>query len=111
MYKVNERVLFGAAGGLLVVASALAGTYYVVSTRSDARAATPSQTRPTEKVVAAPKAGAALDAFVARSVEVKTGNATTKKTWAELGVEIDPDELARAGSVPSDKELAALAKR
>jgi len=111
MYKVNERVLFGTAGGLLVVASALAGTYYVVSTRSEARAATTTTTQKQEKVVVAPHtptAGPALDAFLKRSVEIKTGNGPTKLTWAELGIEIDPDELARAGSVASDKELAAL---
>ena len=110
MYKVNERVLFGAAGGLLVVASALAGTYYVVSTRSEARAATTTAPLKSDKVAPAPtvKGGPALDAFLARTVEIKTGNGSAKKTWAELGIEIDADELGRAGSVQSEKELGAL---
>jgi len=114
MYQANQRVLFGAAGGLLVVATALAGTYYVVATRSEARAATaPSPTSSIEKVAVKPvtKGGPALDAFLARTVDIKTGGAIAKRTWAELGIEIDPDELARAGSVGSDKELAALAQK
>ena len=115
MYQANQRVLFGAAGGLLVVASALAGTYYVVATRSEARAAT-AHTPSLDKVAAKPvatttKAGPVLDALLARTVDVKTGAATAKRTWAELGVEIDADELARTGTIDSDKELASLAQK
>lgn len=36
----RDAVLFGLAGGMLVVAAALAGGYYVIATRSEARAAT-----------------------------------------------------------------------
>src|SRR5262245_2178441 len=61
MFEVNQRVLFGAAGGLLVAASALAGGYYVISTRGEARAATPSRETPDSVAKpAAVKAGAAL---------------------------------------------------
>src|SRR5262245_46946025 len=108
MFDVNQRVLFGTAGGLLVVATALAGGYYVVSTRSDARAATRAPERKQEAPKAVAKAGAALEALLAKTVDVKTGTGIAKKTWAELGIEIDPGELARSGSVDNDKQLASL---
>ena len=40
--RVTQRgvALLGLAGGMLVVAGGLTGTYYVVATRSEARAAT-----------------------------------------------------------------------
>ncbi len=47
--RVSQRgaVLLGCAGGMLVVAGALAASYYVVSTRSEARAATvPAANKP-----------------------------------------------------------------
>jgi vancomycin resistance protein YoaR len=96
---------------MLVVAAALVGGYYVVSTRSEARAATRAPVeRKGDQNAKAPtaKGGAALDAFPSRVVEIKTGGGTAKKTWAELGIEIDPDELLRAGAVQTDSQLAAL---
>lgn len=108
----SERVLFGVSGGMLVAAAALAGGYYVITTRSEARAATPQQpvqakldqiAKPTTK-----GGGAALDAFPAKLVEIKTAGGTAKKTWAELGIELDPDEMARAGEIKTDAQLAAL---
>jgi vancomycin resistance protein YoaR len=108
----SERVLFGVSGGMLVAAAALAGGYYVITTRSEARAATPSQpvqakldqiAKPTTK-----GGGAALDAFLTKVVEIKTAGGTAKKTWAELGIELDPDEMARAGEIKTDAQLAAL---
>jgi vancomycin resistance protein YoaR len=110
----RDAVLFGLAGGMLVVAAALAGSYYVITTRSEARAAT--RPPPVEDKVdhtatttpAAVKGGPALDAFLLRVVEVKTAAGTAKKTWAELGIEIDPDEVARAGATSTDAQLAAL---
>jgi len=99
-------VLFGLAGGMLVVAGSLAGGYYVVATRSEARAATrPTETKKDLPAVATPgKASAALEAFLKRPVQIKTGSVTAQLTWADLGIEIDPDELARTG----DGDLAAL---
>ncbi len=112
----RDAVLFGVAGGMLVVGAALAGTYYVISSRGEARAATlppaaaksdPAATTPH----AAVKAGAALEAFGSRVVEIKTGSGTAKKTWAELGIEVDPDEVARTGSVESEGQLKSLAAK
>ncbi len=111
----RDAVLFGLAGGLLVVGAALAGGYYVISTRSEARAATrppvPDVSLESMTKNAGPKGGAALDAFPSKVVEIKTANGIAKKTWAELGVEIDPDELSRAGTVQTDAQFAALAAR
>jgi vancomycin resistance protein YoaR len=108
----RDAVLFGLAGGMLVVASALAGGYYVISTRSEARAATrpavPEVNIESMAKSAGPKGGAALEAFATKTVEIKTGSGTAKKTWAELGIEIDPDELHRAGAVQTDAQLTAL---
>ena len=92
---------------MLVVAAGLAGGYYVFSTRSEARAATAPPANPAEPKTA-PAHGAApsqaLRDLLARQVEVKTGSAVTKLSWADLGVDVDPDELARTG----DGDLAAL---
>jgi vancomycin resistance protein YoaR len=103
----HGAILFGLAGTMLVAAGGLAGSYYVVATRSEARAAT----RPPSKEPEAPAANAAsvsssaaLDALLKKTVSVKAGGGIAKVTWADLGVEIDPDELARVG----DKDLAAL---
>jgi vancomycin resistance protein YoaR len=105
-------VLFGLAGGMFVVAGGLAGGYYVVATRSEARAANVSVKEPKgEKTVGAPtpgKASPALEAFTKRTVKVTTGGGTATLTWADLGVEVDPDEIGRAGSVGSDGDLATL---
>lgn len=112
MSKSQDAILFGLAGTMLVAAGGLAGGYYVVSTRSEARAATPAPT--TSKVEHQPRGDAksspALDALLKRSVELKTGSGTAKMTWADLGVEVDPDELGR-NSVSSDGDLTALASK
>src|SRR5688500_157808 len=107
----NPAILFGLAGTLLVAAGGLAGGYYVVSTRSEARAATrpaPPKTEGPRATNASPTP--ALEALLATSVELKTGSATVKKTWAELGIEIDPGELGRA-PINSDNDLKALAAK
>ena len=69
---------------MLVVAAALAGGYYVISTRSEARAATrppvPDVSLEGMTKNAGPKGGAALDAFPKLVVEIKTGGGTAKKT-------------------------------
>jgi vancomycin resistance protein YoaR len=116
MFSVHlgrEKVLFGSAGAMLVLAGALAGGYYVVTTRNEARAATraPVQEKLEQAATPGQKGGAALDAYMKRFVDVKTGGGTAKKTWAELGVEIDTDELNRAGTVQTDGQLAALAAK
>ncbi|HEY5947163.1 MAG TPA: VanW family protein [Kofleriaceae bacterium] len=111
----RDAALFGLAGGMLVVAAALAGGYYVISTRSEARAATrpPVVEARLDQMTKVPgvKGGAALEAFPSRVVEIKTGSGTAKKTWAELGIELDPDEVARAGAVQTDAQLTALAAK
>jgi vancomycin resistance protein YoaR len=97
--------MFGVAGGMLVLAAGLAGGYFVVSTRNEARAATPPIEHKAEAATLAPgKLTPALEALLARPVQIKTGGATATLTWADLGVEIDPGELARAGN----GDLAAL---
>src|SRR3954453_23451050 len=95
----HGAVLFGLAGTLLVAAGGLAGGYYVVSTRSEARAATRPEPTTNDKAHATPNANAkaspALEALLKRTVDIKTGMGTTKMSWADLGVEVDPDELGR----------------
>jgi vancomycin resistance protein YoaR len=105
--------LFGLAGTLLVAAGGLAGGYYVVSTRSEANAAT----RPGNSVdaklehvkssTAKSTSSPELEKWLAKSVDIKTGSGTAKLTWADLGVEIDPGELARVGT----GDLQALAAK
>ncbi|NVB80447.1 MAG: hypothetical protein HOV81_18790 [Kofleriaceae bacterium] len=104
----HGAILFGLAGSLLVAAGGLVGGYYVVATRSEARAATRS---PVEQKLDQVKSGKpapstkALDEMLAKKVDIKTGSGgTAQLSWAELGVEIDQDELSRVGSV----DLAAL---
>jgi hypothetical protein len=90
--RVRQRgsVLLGLAGGMLAAAGAFASAYYVIGSHGEAHAAT----------APSPKAGTPaphgeLVALPAHAVEVTMGGATAKLTWAELGVELDPDEAAR----------------
>jgi vancomycin resistance protein YoaR len=108
----NPAVLLGLAGTMLVAAGGLAGGYYVVSTRSEARAATRPKAPETTKSAATPsaKASPALEALLKQSVDVKTGSAIAKLTWADLGVEIDTDELGR-NPVASDADIKTLASK
>lgn len=102
-------VLFGLAGGMLIVAGGLAGGYYVVSTRSEARAATLPEARKGEHPVAVTGTSTpALDALLAHPVQIKTGSANVQLTWGELGLEPDPDEIGRAGAIGTAAELTAL---
>lgn len=110
----HGAILFGLAGTLLVAAGGLAGGYYVVSTRSEARAATRPPMNPVEAKLenvkspnARPASSPALEQFLAKSVDIKTGSGTAKLTWADLGVEIDAGELARVGNA----DLTALASK
>lgn len=103
--KQHGGVLLGLAGGMLVVAAGLAGGYYVLGSRSVARAATlPADPTPEART---PVAAGSLSALLDQDVEVVTATGSKRLTWADLGVEIDPDEVARAGSA----DLAALAAR
>jgi vancomycin resistance protein YoaR len=109
----HGAVLFGLAGGMLVVAGALAGGYYVVASRSEARAATRPQPadQAEPSLTAARTTTPALDAFVKRTVDIKTGGGVARITWADLGVEVDLDELARVGAASNDADLATLASK
>ncbi|MDQ3299482.1 MAG: VanW family protein [Myxococcota bacterium] len=106
--KQHGAVLLGLAGGMLVVAGGLLGGYYIVGTRSVASAATPAATpgaaEPAVAPVVTPPARS-LNEVLARQVELKTAGGSTKLTWAELGVEIDPEEQKRASG-----DVGALAK-
>ncbi|HTL37092.1 MAG TPA: VanW family protein [Kofleriaceae bacterium] len=111
----NPAVLLGLAGTLLVAAGGLAGGYYVVSTRSEARAANrpadkSAKAQPDQQKAGTAKPSPALEALLTKSVDVKTGSGTAKLTWADLGVEIDQAELGRS-PVGSDAELTALAAK
>lgn len=86
---------------MVVVAGGLLGGYFVLGDRNVASAATVP--------ASAPRAAADLtsvSALLARDVTIATASGATKLTWAELGIEVDPDEAARAGRAPLD-ELAA----
>lgn len=105
-------VLFGLAGGMLVVAGALVGGYYVMATRSEAHAATAEPAGvATEARRASVKVSPALSAMLAREVGVKTHGGVTRLTWSQLGVELDPDEVERAGALTTDAELGQLAAK
>lgn len=109
--KQHGAVLFGLAGGMLVVAAGMIGGYYVLGTKSEARAATTESAPPTaaEPVATKPAvvATGALGAFLGSSVSVKIAGRDVPVTWAELGVEVDPDEA----SVGSESDVAARAAK
>ncbi len=117
--RVTQRgaVLLGCAGGMLVVAGALAASYYVVSTRRRTRddgapRRSCGASGRVDQQTHATGSTKALDALLAKSVDIKTGGSAARLTWAELGVEVDPDEIGRAGAgaVEADEGIAALAK-
>ena len=74
--RVSQRgvALLGLAGGMFVVAGGLTATYYVVATRSEARAATVSS-KTTE---AQPKVASSTE-LPKQTVEVKTAGGTVKR--------------------------------
>src|SRR5689334_6651123 len=101
-------VLLGLAGGMIVVAGGFVGGYFVIGgNRGVASAAStpPTETRPAA-AIGAPVPDS-LTALLAREVTLKTASGTAKVTWAELGLELDPDEAARV----SGADLASLATR
>jgi vancomycin resistance protein YoaR len=92
---------------MIVVAGGLLGGYFVLGDRNVANAATPpaaADARTPQPAAGAPPAS--LAALLAREVTLKTASGPAKLTWAELGVEVDPDEVARASG-----EVAELAAR
>jgi vancomycin resistance protein YoaR len=101
-----SKALLPLAGGMLVVAGSLAGGYYVVGARSEARAATlaPAAETKTPKV-------ASVASLPDQQVDVKTGAGTVKMKWSELGIETDPDEVGRTQypvKLDRDKAIKAL---
>jgi len=97
------RVLFGLAGGMLFVGSGLVAGYFVSGTsKNEARAATTESKLETKGAVTP-----TLDKFPGREVAVKTTTGTVAVRWADLGIEIDPDEVR--SSVTTDADLTALA--
>jgi vancomycin resistance protein YoaR len=105
MFHPRGNVLFGLAGGMLLIASGFVAGYFVLGSKSEAQAAT-TVVEPRS----APKSGTvtgALASFPTRVIDIKTTTQVVKLKWADLGVEVDPGEVrAPAGS---DSELTALA--
>ncbi|HEY3804696.1 MAG TPA: VanW family protein [Kofleriaceae bacterium] len=108
--RVPQRgaILLGTAGGMLAISGVLAAAYYVVATRSEARAATLPTAAETAKV----KTGTtALNTLLAKPVALAIGSNTAQLALQDLGVEVDPDELGRAGTVDTDADVAKLAAK
>lgn len=99
--------LIGLAGGMLVVAGGLAGGYFLLGDRSVASAsAAPAAGVPAPSQTAgAPPAS--LAALLEREVALKSPTGATSVTWAQLGLEIDPEEAARTAGA----DVAGLASR
>jgi vancomycin resistance protein YoaR len=89
---------------MLFVASGLIAGYYVIGSRSEAHAATPIDTAQAKGSVTP-----ALAKLASREVAVKTTTGAVTLHWADLGVEIDPDEVH--GSVATDADITALATK
>jgi vancomycin resistance protein YoaR len=102
--------LLGVAGGMLVVSSGLVAGYFILGTRSEARAATPathgSPVAAERPAGAASEPPAALAGYLQREVELVTAHGSARLTWAALGATIDPDEVDQ-----SHGDLAALAAK
>ncbi|MDQ3369069.1 MAG: VanW family protein [Myxococcota bacterium] len=106
--KQHGAVLLGLAGGMLIVAGGLVGGYYVVGTRSVARAATapsPVSEARTPDVARAP--AKTITDVLGREVVLETAGGPIKLSWAELGVELDPEESKR---ISANADVVALAK-
>ena len=111
--RVPQRgaILLGTAGGLLAISGVLAASYYVMATRSEARAATIATTNEPGASGKVATGTPALNALLAKHVALDTGGNTAQLAWSDLGVEIDPDEIGRAGTVDSDADIARLAAK
>src|SRR5437868_8350707 len=89
-------VLFGLAGGMLVVAAGMLGGYYVLGTKSEARASTTAEPGSKEPAIAATKAApaatGALASFLGTQVALKIAGQSVNVLWTDLGLEVDPDQ-------------------
>ncbi|MEZ4359602.1 MAG: VanW family protein [Kofleriaceae bacterium] len=97
--------LYGAAGGFAMIATGLFIAYGAVG---GSRAATAGAAAPRPQT----DLGAAT-AMLSKTVDVRIGEATVSKTWAELGVEVDAEEAKRptgafALRLNAERALAAL---
>jgi vancomycin resistance protein YoaR len=91
---------------MLVLAGSLAGGYYVVGTRSEARAATVSDTKKPDS----PHVASQMS-FPQQQVEIKTAGGTVKMAWSELGIETDQEEIGKTAipvKLDRDKAIKAL---
>lgn len=107
--RLHQRgaVLFGVAGGMLVVAGGFVAAYFVLGSHSEASAATMPAAEPVAVASSPADAPAGLAGYLAREVELVTAHGPVKLTWSELGAVIDTDELGAARG----KDLAALAAK
>ena len=106
--KQSGTIYFGSAAAMAVVAVGFVGGYFILEQRGPAHAlATVAGPKP----AGPPPDIAGLTAQLRRSVSVQAGTAHAELTWSDLGVEIDPDELARSGSAFSNEEVTRLAAR
>lgn len=110
----HGAVLLGLAGGMLVVAAGLTGGYYVLGNRNEASASTVGTTAGQPQGAgdqgpkAAPVTGSpAVEAYLRREVTLKVAGRSVTVSWAELGLELDPDEAGRS-PVRADADLTAL---
>ena len=103
----HGAVLLGLAGGMLVVAAGFTGGYYVLGNKSEARAATMPVTAAAATDAKPATSSDVISAFLARRIDVHTASGITHLTWAELGVELDPDE-AKLSPVRSEGDIASL---
>jgi vancomycin resistance protein YoaR len=106
-------VLFGVAGGMLVVASGLVAAYFALSSlgsRAEAASTPAKAAREPARPLAAPvpaEPHTALAEYLKAHVELVTAHGNIKPTWGELGAEVDTGELAQVRGA----ELPALAAR
>ncbi|HEX4416491.1 MAG TPA: VanW family protein [Kofleriaceae bacterium] len=117
-------VLLGIAGGMFVVSSGLVAGYFILGTKSEARAATTAVHEPAPMAApradrAAPAPGSlgssdvspALAGYLQHEVELVAAHGSAKLTWAQLGATIDPDEVGAAAASATPSDLAALAAK
>lgn len=96
---------------MLALAVGLVAAYYMLVSRGDAHAAV-AKTAVHEAAQATPQNTqnhtGVISALLDREVRLRWGTATAQLKWSELGVEADPNELARV-VVHSDADVAKLA--
>lgn len=111
--KRRGTVLLSSAAAMMAVAIGFCAAYYALAARTDAHAAVMAPTSayegaPTTPPPSQPNAEA-LSALVAKPVRLRWGGATAQLPWSELGIDVDPRELARVGEVRSAADVAKLA--